>query len=99
VTGANSVATHAQHQEESNYFAVSHPTGHCRTLAHDGKRASVPSRLELDREGTMAVDHQNPVIHFTPNQSYTLLEGLAVWIVNTGRINNYGFVNDQDYTS
>src|SRR5437660_899289 len=49
--------------------------------------------------GITDVDHQNPVIRLTPNQAYTFSKGWQFGIVNTGRINNYGFVNDQDYTS
>lgn len=48
--------------------------------------------------GTMAVDDQNPVIRYTPSQPFTWSKGWRFAIVNTGRINNYGFVNDQDYT-
>lgn len=48
--------------------------------------------------GTMAVDDRNPVIRYTPGQSFTWSKGWRFAIVNTGRINNYGFVNDQDYT-
>lgn len=48
--------------------------------------------------GTIAVDDTNPVIRFTPNQPYTFSKGWNFDIVNTGRINNYGFINDQDYT-
>ena len=47
---------------------------------------------------TLAVDDVNPVIRYTPNQSYTFSKGWRFTIVNTGRINNYGFINDQDYT-
>lgn len=53
----------------------------------------------LSSTGTMAVDHKNPVIHLTPNQRFTYSKGWQFAIVNTGRINNYGYVNDQDYTS
>jgi hypothetical protein len=49
--------------------------------------------------GTMDVDRQNPVIRLTPNQAYTFSKGWQFAIVNSGRINNYGFVNDQDYAS
>jgi hypothetical protein len=48
--------------------------------------------------GTMVVDHNNPILRFTPNQPFTFSEGWQFAIVNTGRINNYGFINDQDYT-
>src|SRR5437762_2017287 len=48
--------------------------------------------------GTMGVDQNNPIIRFTPNQAFTFSKGWQFAIVNIGRINNYGFVNDQDYT-
>jgi hypothetical protein len=48
--------------------------------------------------GTITVDDANPVIRFTPNQPYTFSKGWHFAIVNTGRINNYGFINDRDYT-
>jgi len=48
--------------------------------------------------GTIPVDDANPVIRFTPNQPYTFSKGWDFAIVNTGRINNSGFINDQDYT-
>lgn len=48
--------------------------------------------------GTVVVDQNNPIIRFTPNQLFTFSKGWRFAIVNSGRINNYGFVNDQDYT-
>ena len=48
--------------------------------------------------GTMAVDVNNPIVRFTPNQLFTFSKGWKFDIVNTGRINNYGFTNNQDYT-
>src|SRR6266487_2773412 len=48
--------------------------------------------------GTMVVDQNNPIIRFTPNQLFTFSKGWRFAILNSGRINNYGFVNDQDYT-
>lgn len=47
---------------------------------------------------TMAVDVNNPIVRFTPNQPFTFSKGWQFDIVNTGRINNYGFINNQDYT-
>jgi hypothetical protein len=43
------------------------------------------------------VDDQNPILRYQPNQPYIFSKGWQFEIVNTGRINNYGFVNDQDY--
>ena len=47
---------------------------------------------------TLAVDDRNPVIRYAPDQPFVWSKGWQFAIVNTGRINNYGFVNDQDYT-
>ena len=47
--------------------------------------------------GTITVDDANPIIRYTPNQPYTFSKGWHFDIVNTGRINNYGFINDLDY--
>lgn len=47
--------------------------------------------------GAMVVDDRNPVLRYTPNQSYVWSKGWRFEIVNSGRINNYGFVNEQDY--
>ena len=46
---------------------------------------------------TMVVDDNNPIVRFTPNQPFTFSKGWQFAIVNTGWINNDGFVNDQDY--
>jgi len=48
--------------------------------------------------GTMVVDQNNPIVRYHPNQPFTFSKGWQFAIVNTGRINNYGFINDQDYT-
>lgn len=45
----------------------------------------------------MEVNDHNPVLRYLPNQPYVFSKGWQFEIVNTGRINNYGFVNDQDY--
>jgi hypothetical protein len=45
----------------------------------------------------MVVDQNNPIVHFSPNQPFTFSKGWRFAIVNSGRINNYGFINDQDY--
>ena len=45
----------------------------------------------------MELNDQNPILQYQPNQSYVFSKGWQFEIVNTGRINNYGFVNDQDY--
>ena len=43
------------------------------------------------------VNDQHPILQYQPNQPYVFSKGWQFEIVNTGRINNYGFVNDQDY--
>ncbi|ALA60770.1 hypothetical protein [Nitrospira moscoviensis] len=48
--------------------------------------------------GAMALDDRNPVMRYTPNQVYVFSKGWNFEMVNRGRINNYGFVNEQDYT-
>lgn len=48
--------------------------------------------------GTMIVDDLNPIIRYAPNQEYTYAKGWRFAIQNKGRINNYGFVNNQDYS-
>lgn len=45
----------------------------------------------------MALDDGNPILRYTPNQEYVFSKGWNFEIVNRGRINNYGFVNEQDY--
>jgi hypothetical protein len=45
----------------------------------------------------MVVDEQNTVLRYEPDQPYVFSKGWQFEIVNTGRINNYGFVNEQDY--
>jgi hypothetical protein len=47
--------------------------------------------------GAMEVNDRNPILRYQPNQPYVFSKGWQFEIVNTGRINNYGFVNDQDY--
>ena len=46
---------------------------------------------------TMMVDDNNPIVRFTPNRAFTFSKGWQFAITNTGRINNYGFINEQDY--
>ncbi|MEM8813416.1 MAG: hypothetical protein AAGF59_12420 [Pseudomonadota bacterium] len=44
------------------------------------------------------VNAENPVFHFRPNRELTWSRGPTFDLVNRIRINNVGFVNDQDYT-
>jgi hypothetical protein len=46
---------------------------------------------------SMPVDAEHPVYHFEPNRSYVFSHGWKLQIVNRGRVNNAGWVNDQDY--
>jgi hypothetical protein len=43
------------------------------------------------------VSAQAPVAHLEPNEPYTFSTGWNLENVNRGRINNAGFINDQDY--
>jgi hypothetical protein len=43
------------------------------------------------------VDAENPVIRFRPNRDYLYSHGAFLTNVNRGHVNNYGFVNNQDY--
>lgn len=43
------------------------------------------------------VNAQQPVLRFVPNSDFTYSRGWNFRGVNTGHINNYGFINDQDY--
>ena len=45
----------------------------------------------------MPVDAADPVLHFTPNRPFTNSLGWNFHNVVHGRVNNAGFVNDQDY--
>lgn len=47
--------------------------------------------------GTVAVNDETPILHYSPNQEFTYSKGWQFSTVNTGRINNYGFVNQRDY--
>ncbi len=46
---------------------------------------------------TMPVNAQNPIFHFQPDRSFVHSNGWDMHRVVRGRINNAGFVNDQDY--
>jgi hypothetical protein len=46
---------------------------------------------------SMPVDAAHPVYHFEPNRSYVFSHGWDLRNVNRGRVNNAGWVNDQDY--
>jgi hypothetical protein len=46
---------------------------------------------------SVPVDTANPVFHFEPNGTYTYSLTWRMDYVHRGRVNNAGFVNDQDY--
>ena len=46
---------------------------------------------------TLAVTPQSPVYHFTPNSDFVYSRQWDFVLANRGRVNNAGFVNDQDY--
>ena len=43
------------------------------------------------------VTAESPVFHFRPNHDFVFSKGWNMELANRGRINNAGFVNDQDY--
>ncbi len=47
----------------------------------------------------MSVSAASPVFHFTPMRPFVFSRGWDFKMVNKGRINNDGWVNDQDYAS
>ena len=44
-----------------------------------------------------AVDASNPIIRFRPDSEFVFSDGFWLTNANRGHINNFGFVNDQDY--
>ena len=46
---------------------------------------------------TVTVTAQSPVFHFTPNRDFLYSRDWDMVLANRGRVNNAGFVNDQDY--
>jgi hypothetical protein len=46
---------------------------------------------------SVPVTLEQPVYHFTPNRSFVFSRDWDFAMVNRGRVNNYGWVNDQDY--
>ena len=43
------------------------------------------------------LDQAHPILHYAPGRTFTVSERWDLEQVNRGRINNEGFVNDQDY--
>ena len=48
---------------------------------------------------TTSVNAEHPILHFEPNKSYTASIGPRLEYANRGRINNAGWVSDQNYDS
>jgi hypothetical protein len=48
---------------------------------------------------TLPVNEQDPVMRFAPNRPFTHSKGWDLKLVNHGRTNNFGFVNEYDYDS
>jgi hypothetical protein len=46
---------------------------------------------------SVAVSERQPIFHFEPNRRFVYSQGWRLHQVNRGRINNAGWVNDQDY--
>ena len=46
---------------------------------------------------TLPVTLQSPVFRFTPNRDFVYSREWDFVLANRGRVNNAGFVNDQDY--
>jgi hypothetical protein len=46
---------------------------------------------------SLPVDAENPIFHFEPNRSFVFSHGWNLRDVNRGRVNNAGWVNEQDY--
>lgn len=44
------------------------------------------------------VNDDNPIFRFAPNRPFTWSRGWDFFMVNRGRVNNAGFVNDHDYS-
>lgn len=49
------------------------------------------------RRHVQPVNAASPIMHYKPNNDFTFSRGWNFTLVNRGRINNYGFVNDNDY--
>jgi hypothetical protein len=47
---------------------------------------------------TVPVTKQSPVFHFTPNRDFLFSRDWDMVLANRGRVNNAGFVNDQNYS-
>jgi hypothetical protein len=55
----------------------------------------LPVTTSMER---MPVDENHPILRFPSNKDFVFSTGWNFQFVNYGRFNNYGFVNNQDYT-
>src|SRR4030095_8834158 len=55
----------------------------------------LPVTTSMER---MPVDESRPILRFPSNTDFVYSSGWNFEFVNYGRFNNYGFVNNQDYT-
>jgi hypothetical protein len=46
---------------------------------------------------TVEVTAENSVFHFTPNRNWVYSRDWDLALANRGRVNNAGFINEQDY--
>jgi hypothetical protein len=65
-------------------------------LLAEGALRMLPVRTGLR---TLPVNASNPVRRFEPNRAFVFSRDWNFTLVNRGRTNNLGFVNDQDYDS
>jgi hypothetical protein len=65
----------------------------CLVVA-EGVFRVLPVSTDLE---VQAVDASNPIIRFRPNSEFVFSSGSRLTHANRGHINNFGFVNDQDY--
>ena len=67
-----------------------------RDLSFDCRgRAPVPAGCVGNAHAPVTT--QSPIYHFTPNRDFLFSRDWDMVLANRGRINNAGFVNDQDY--
>ena len=81
---------------------ISHSRCCCRStsivvcLLGGGDRAALPARARRGLR-SLPVNAANPVLRFTPNRPFVNSLGWNFHTVVRGRVNNAGYVNDQDY--
>jgi hypothetical protein len=65
----------------------------CLAVA-EGVLRMLPVCTDLEMQ---AIDASNPVLRHRPNSEFVFSDGFWLTNANRGHINNFGFVNDQDY--